>query len=884
MTIDVSTDQRVEPQPIAPPALRPAPTSADPDHVLLDHFLLGGAPDDVALVDGDTSITYHSLRAAVEERAHDLSGTAPLVLPMHNDLASVVSYLAALALHRPVILLEAGERAAVRRRDIVERYAPAIGSDPAAPEPHPDLALLLSTSGSTGSPKLVRLSRDNLLANAAAIADYLDLRSTDRAITALPLHYCYGLSVLHSHLVAGASVVLTEASVADETFWDLAVGHGVTGLAGVPYTFDVFSASGFAERDLPSLRYVTQAGGRLAAERVQQLADLGRARGWDLYVMYGQTEATARMAYLPPALTHSHSGCVGVAVPGGAFRLHLPDADGVGELIYSGPNVMMGYASTPDDLARGADLAELFTGDLARIGPDGVVEIVGRSDRVAKVFGLRIDLERVEQTVAELDPDLRLLADGDVLHAFTERSRSTGRIEQAIADHVGLPASAVHGHRLATLPRTSAGKVDEAALLAHARSAATIRSATRSAAVSTGVRTGDAVSPDDLRDLYAQLLGRPDAGLDDSFVGLGGDSLSYVELSTRLGALLGRLPRSWPSLSVRELAAQARGSRRWMASLEISVVLRALAIALIVITHTDLALVPGGAHVLLAVAGYHLARFTLPTSGRRARTRRILLGVAAVAVPSSLWIAGCAVVTGDYRLSTAAYLNGVRSAGDPRWTLDWQFWFLEELVWGFLAVALLLAVPAVDRWQRRAPFAAAAVAVTVTAALRYASIGRYGEGVERYAVPSVLFVLALGWAAAEARTTAQRVAVLLASCATLSGFFGEAQRELIVVAGVGALLWLRPVLAPHVLAYPLRLLAASSLWIYLTHWFVYPPLEAAGRPGLALLASLAAGVLAHEIYRRAALSLRRIRGGPSPGRAATAGQDKRYPSTWKSNR
>ena len=823
----------------------------------LDHFLLGGAPDDVALIDDRTTLTYRALRAAVEDRATHLSGTDPLALPIGNDLASVIDYLAALALHRPVLLLEPGDQAVVRRRDIAERYAPAPSEPPhQGRDPHPDLALLLSTSGSTGSPKLVRLSRDNVLANARSIADYLDLRATDCAITSLPLHYCYGLSVLHSHLVAGAAVVLTDASVAEDPFWDLAARHRVTGLSGVPYTFDLLAASDFAGRDLPCLRYVTQAGGRLGADRVRELADLGRARGWDLYVMYGQTEATARMAYLPPALTHSHPGAVGVAVPGGSFRLHLPDADGVGELVYAGPNVMMGYATTPDDLARGADLTELFTGDLARIGTDGVVEIVGRRDRVVKVFGLRVDLDRTEQALGHLDPNLRLVADGDALHAFTQRARSTGRVERALADRLGLPASAVHAHRLAALPRTGAGKIDEAALLAHAaRSTAT---ASRPA-VAPAAR--GSVSPDNLRDLYAQLLGRPDAGLDDSFISLGGDSLSYVELSTRLGAILGRLPRDWPSLPVSELAGQARRARRWVAPVEVSVVLRALAIALIVITHTDLWLVPGGAHVLLAVAGYHLARFTLPTSGRRARTRRILLNVAAVAVPSSLWIAGCAVVTGDYRLGTAAYLNGLRSVGETRWTLDWQFWFLEAIVWGFLAVALLLAVPVVDRWQRRAPFAVAAAVVAAASVLRYASVGRYGEGVERYAVPSVLFVLALGWAAAEARTSVQRIAVLLASYATMWGFFGDIQRELIVVGGVAALLWLRPLLVPVLLAQPLRLLAAASLWIYLTHWVVYPPIEAAGRPWLALLASMAVGILAHDVYRRGLLSVRRSRLG-----------------------
>ncbi|WP_323794078.1 AMP-binding protein, partial [Nocardioides sp.] len=725
-------------------------------HPALDHFLLGGAATDVALVDGDTALTYAQLADAVAERAVSLAGPGLLVLPLRPDLEGVVSYLAALALHRPVLLLEPGEAAAPRRAEIESRYD---GGEPA--ETHPDLALLLSTSGSTGSPKLVRLSRTNVLSNARSIADYLDLRSTDVAITTLPLHYCYGLSVLHSHLVAGATIVLSDHSVTDQAFWRLAADTQVTGLAGVPYTFDLLTAAGSAAdaadgesrlSSLPHLRYVTQAGGRMAPEKVRAQAELGERHGHDFYVMYGQTEATARMAYLPPRLAQERPTAVGIAVPGGAFRLHEPDAEGVGELVYSGPNVMMGYATGPADLARGADLSELFTGDLARIDADGLVEIVGRHDRVAKVFGLRLDLGRIETALHEVDPSVHLVAVDEALHAFTTRPRTAGAVRRHLQQHHALPASAVHVHQVDELPRTTSGKPDQAALVALARAAQA--PTTREAAPGATPGAVREVTPESLRELYAVLLGRPDAGLDDSFVSLGGDSLSFVELSTRLGSTLGQLPRSWPTLTVTELADRCRPSRtsRWSralsAPLEIGVVMRALAILIVVITHVDLVIIPGGAHLLLAVAGYHLARFTLPTRGRRARTRRILGSIATVAVPASLWIAACALITGDYRWTTAVYLNGAvsyRSEGGLRWTLDWQFWFLEAIVWGFLAVAAFLSVPAIDRWHRRAPFAVAAAVVAATTALRYLSVGVEGEGVERYAVPSVLFVLALGW-------------------------------------------------------------------------------------------------------------------------------------------
>lgn len=276
-------------------------------HPVLDHGRFGDA---LAVVAGDTRLTHRQLADLVVRRATTWGPSRRLVLVEGtNTLDSLVAYLAALQ-HGHVALVVPGGRD-VPDEALARAYDPDIvcraGADaddvrrPAtAHDLHPDLALLLSTSGSTGSPKLVRLSRDNVASNAAAIADYLRLGRSDRAITSLPLHYCYGLSVLHSHLVAGGSVVLTGLSVVDECFWDLFAGAGATSFAGVPHTFDLLAASRFEERELPNLRHVTQAGGRLAPEDVRRWAGVGRERGWDLVVMYGQTEATARMAYLPP--------------------------------------------------------------------------------------------------------------------------------------------------------------------------------------------------------------------------------------------------------------------------------------------------------------------------------------------------------------------------------------------------------------------------------------------------------------------------------------------------------------------------------------------------------------------------------------------------------
>ena len=820
------------------------------------HPLLGGRPDDVALLAGTGPVTYADLAARVEARAAELGATRRVVLlEAANDVESVVTYLAALAGGHPVLLAAPGDTE--RHADLVDRYRPDVVQASGRPtvevrpgtghDLHPDLAVLLSTSGSTGSPKLVRLSLANVLANAGSISAYLGIRDTDRAITSLPLHYCYGLSVLNSHLVSGAAVVLTELSVADPCFWDLVDASGATSFAGVPYTFELLEASGFRDRAVPSLRYLTQAGGRMDPARVREYAELGRRRGWDLYVMYGQTEATARMAYLPPDLAAEHPEAVGVPIPGGAFRLDAvgdDGGDGVGELVYAGPNVMMGYALEPADLARGPELTELRTGDLGRWRDDGLWEVVGRLGRHAKLFGLRLDLDRVERVLADQGRPVRAVAHAEQLWVFTDRPRAVERTRRAVLDLTGLPASAVRVVRLDALPRTSAGKPDYATLARHAE-----RTRADDAAVPTSA------TAEGIRDLYAVLLGRPDATTADSFVDLGGDSLSYVEASTRLGHALGTLPPGWQRIPPETLVGSRRAVRRFTVPTDLSVLLRAVAVMLILVSHADLAQVQGGAHVLLAIAGYNLARFQLALSGRTARVRAVLRTALAVAVPAGLWIGAVAFVSGDYRWQTAAFLNGLTGSGS--WTQDWQFWFLEALVWCYLGVAALVAVPWFERWWGRGPFALAMTVVVACLAVRYAVVGVEAGPVERYQAVVVLWCVALGWAAATADSVVRRGTVAALTVVSTVGFFGDAQREAIVVVGILLLLVDRAVPVPRPLAICVHTVAVASLWIYLTQWQVYPPIEDGGHPYAAVGAALVVGILAQLAHDRISAQLRR---------------------------
>ena len=804
---------------------------------------LGRHGSAVALVSPDGShVTYTELADRVDEIAGRLGPGRRLVLvEAAHAVAAVVGYLAALRAGCPV-LLTSGPSAA----GLIAAYDPDVvlaaddgwtvreRREGTAHVLHDELALLLSTSGSTGSPKLVRLSQQNLTANAAAIADYLGLRADDVAVTTLPMGYCYGLSVLNSSLLRGAAVVLSDLSVVDPCFWELFHRHGATSLVGVPHTFDLLDRIGFSGFDLPSLRRVTQAGGRLAPERVRAYAELGRRSGWDLFVMYGQTEATARMAYLPPELALSYPAAIGRAVDGGRFELEEADAHGVGELVYTGPNVMLGYATSPQDLSLGRTTDRLRTGDLARCNDAGLYEVVGRRNRISKVFGLRIDLSRVEEQLAALGTPVACAGGDDrLMVAAVCAPAQAGQVARRVAGVAGLPSRAVHVVPVDELPRLASGKPDLQAV----------------AALMSGAPRADDPTPpvsgdvDALCALVAEVLARP-VTPEDTFVGLGGDSLSYVETSLRLEQALGCLPAAWHVTPLRDLAPSRTSTPARGRAVETGVLLRAAAILAIVGSHADLWTLLGGAHVLLGVAGFNFARFHLTGATDGSATRRALRSVRRVVVPSVAWIAVAAVLTERYTATNVLLLNGI--AGPERWGPTWHYWFLEVLVYVVLACAALLAIPAVRRAERRRPWGFALVLLALGVASRFAP-GWLPTGPDRLHTAHVVFWLfALGWAAARADRPARRLLLTGVLLATVPGFFGDPAREALVVAGLLVLLWIGTIRVPARLAAAASALAAASLHVYVTHWLVYPPLEQ-WSPLLATIASVAVGVAYRQV-------------------------------------
>ncbi|WP_424347807.1 AMP-binding protein [Kocuria sp. CH-021] len=805
--------------------------------------------DRPAVLTGEQVLSYRELAGRVEDVAARLGPERRLaVLAASNDVDSLVAYLAALTAGHPLLLVPADKPAAVDA--LVAAYDPdvVLRSGNGTPvleerrpgsrhELHPDLALLLSTSGSTGSPKLVRLSHENLAANAEAIAEYLGIGPDDRAATTLPMSYCYGLSVLNSHLLRGAGLVLTDLSVVDPCFWDLFRAHRATSFAAVPYTFELLERVGFADTDLPHLRCVTQAGGRLAPEKVEHWARTGRRRGWDLVVMYGATEATARMAYLPPELATERAGTIGVPIPGGRFRIDPVDGLPDGELVYSGPNVMLGYAEHPEDLAAGRTVEELRTGDLARRHPDGLYEVVGRRSRFVKIVGLRVDLGQVERILAELGVSAAAAGSDERLVVAAEGDQDTSLLAKLVAESIGLPRPAVEMHAVEQLPRLGTGKVDYPAVLALAAPPAAPAPPQRRAE-----------GPEDVRRIFAEVLDRPDVGDDDTFVSLEGDSLSYVAASVRLEQALGHLPPDWHLTPVRDLAPRPVPRGRGLVSfLETGIVLRAVAIVCIVMTHVEIFTFQT-AHVLFAVAGYNFARFQL-TGERLPRLRRQLRSLARIVVPSVAFIAVAHLLTDDYTLANVLLLNGI--VGPQELTSQWHFWFVEMLVYVLVAVTALMALPWADRAERAAPWLFPLGLLAVGLVSRYDIVD---PGLPKPA--PVFWLFALGWVAARSGTALQRSLVTLLTLLTVPGYFDSTVREATVIAGILLLLWVPTLPVPVGLRRVTARLASASLYIYLTHWLVYPPLAPVS-PALAVLASLVAGVAYWALAERVLGGLRR---------------------------
>jgi long-chain acyl-CoA synthetase len=428
--------------------------------------------ENIAILTEDDKITYSELSKRVNQAEIVLKKNPYelVFLKCKNDINSIVNYLAALRTNCPVLLLDEDideEHLQIfiknyNPRFLLDNNTSIFDSNTICSN---NLAVLLSTSGSTGNPKLVRLSRTNIQNNAAAIAEYLSINQNDRAITSLPFHYSYGLSVINSHLINGASVILTNESIISKKWWDLIKKYKATSFAGVPYTFDMLKKLRFENMDLPSLRYITQAGGKLSEEQGKYFTELCQRKNIDFFIMYGQTEASPRMTYFKTNDFPNKINSIGKAIPGGKISLFddkkniIKGAFMEGELIYYGSNVMMGYAKNKNDLKREDDLKNiLHTGDIAFFDDEGFFFITGRKNRFTKIQGLRINLDDINQFL--LKQNINAVAIGNDLQICIASTNTIDeKMKKRILKKYKLHHSVLRFLQIDEIPKNSSGKI-----------------------------------------------------------------------------------------------------------------------------------------------------------------------------------------------------------------------------------------------------------------------------------------------------------------------------------------------------------------------------------------------------------------------------------------
>lgn len=379
-----------------------------------------------AIDDSGRSITYGDICDFSKEFAKYLPTRSLIFLLAENRIGSLLGYTAALS-NRIVPLVISANTEEGLYNHLYELYQPeylwlpeskAEGGEiifstweyclvKTGNKPTPmyeELSLLLPTSGSTGSPKLVRHSYRNIEANADNVRRLFKLDGSEKAMAILPMHYTMGLSVIASHLLAGATLLLSGRSLLDKGFW--AMLKEATSFTGVPYSFEILTKMRFTRMDLPNLKVITQGGGKLTEAMWNTLAQYAQDKDKQFIATYGQSECTARMAYLPAEMALDKICSIGVAEPGGQLSIiddngnETFEGEAQGEMVYRGENVTLGYATCREDLLKGDEnYGVMHTGDLARRDADGCYFIIGRLKRFLKIYGLRIGLDEVERMI-----------------------------------------------------------------------------------------------------------------------------------------------------------------------------------------------------------------------------------------------------------------------------------------------------------------------------------------------------------------------------------------------------------------------------------------------------------------------------------------------------
>lgn len=322
------------------------------------------------------------------------------------------------------------------------------------------LALLLLTSGSTGSKKSVRISYRNIESNMISIAESLALTKKDAAMVMLPICYSYGLSIIHSNLFVGATLLVPKSPFFSVKFWDFFSKYHGTSICGVPYTYEVLRKLKFHEKTFPALRLITQAGGPLGIEEQKYFLHYVQKNRIDLAIMYGQTEATARISCYFLSRQKEKLGSVGKVIPNGKIEIVQKDKSGRGEIIYKGKNVSLGYAESAVDLIKGDENKEiLHTGDLGYLDGEGYLYITGRKNRIAKILGVRLNLDELQELLSQKSGfQVFCVEEGGVLFAFINERDLVSNVYDAIRD-IKMDSRVFEVEYINEFPREENGKI-----------------------------------------------------------------------------------------------------------------------------------------------------------------------------------------------------------------------------------------------------------------------------------------------------------------------------------------------------------------------------------------------------------------------------------------
>ena len=442
-----------------------------------------------AIDDSGRSVTYGDICDFAEEFAKHLPGRTLIFILSENKIGSLLGYTSSL-IDKVVPLIISAKTEQSLYANLRDNYKPefmwvpdelveSLGYEKLFSawnyslvktgypkiQLYKDLSLLLPTSGSTGSPKLIRHSYRNIEANADNVRRMFEITEDEKAMAILPMHYTMGLSVIASHLLVGATLLLSGRSLLDKEFWTML--KEATSFTGVPYSYEILTKMRFTRMELPNLKIITQGGGKLTQEMWQILAQYAHDKGKKFIATYGQSECTARMAYLPADLAMTKTCSIGFAEPGGQLSIindegnETFEGEAIGEMVYRGENVTLGYATCIEDLKKGDENHGIIhTGDIARRDVDGCYFIVGRMKRFLKIFGLRIGLDEVENLIkSEFNADCYCKGDDKKLIILVTNPHLAEQLPIYIEEKTHLFHQNIEVQVVASILRNEAGKI-----------------------------------------------------------------------------------------------------------------------------------------------------------------------------------------------------------------------------------------------------------------------------------------------------------------------------------------------------------------------------------------------------------------------------------------